>query len=99
MLFIQSGHDLTLSYSANGNMATNNAHHRIVASLLPACLRLYSSFDKLSSVVADSSAVNTSFVHAGSFVNHKVNLLQVYFAPFGLVIAVGRMVRWLGYLV
>ena len=40
MLFIQSGHDLTLSYSANGNMATNNAHHRIVAALLPVRLRL-----------------------------------------------------------
>ena len=55
----------------------NNAHHRIVAALLPVCLRLHSSFYKLSLVVAGNSAVNPSLVHAASLVNHKVNLLQV----------------------
>ncbi len=77
----------------------NKRVHGIVATLLPVTRALYSSFNKLSSVVADSSAVKTSFVHVGSFVNHKLNLLWLYFAPPLLVIAVGRMVHWLGYLV
>ena len=79
-------------------LACNKRVHGIVAALLPVTRALYSSFDKLSSVVADSSAGNTSFVHVGSFVNHKVNLLWLYFAPPLLVITVGRMVRWLGFL-
>ena len=48
--------------------------------------------------MADCSAVNTSFVHVGSSVNHNVNFLRLYFALPLLVITVGRMVHWLGFL-